>query len=429
MSKSFLQDHKGQLYTIEAVLAAGIMLCAVFFISASTPATVTPGQDFAKVQLKKYGQDVLMLLSYNEKELAVGELEYTLYREHNPRPPGKWYHDKHITTSPEKQNEGLTTPDGNQNWTTQYLVMIGDNDDLYDGEEEILTSYFALQGATTLEWLWPKDNGTLYSLMPFTSGDKWKVEDYDSNSITFEEDSKKKAGEEDYTANMVWFEDDKGGVSNPVIVWVDKKPEDHDRVVTLDMENSQGELNETLQFAEIGQGQYVVVNTPSGSNEKFHVIGANGTEIKGLGFNKGVTVTKLATGKYKVTFDKPAKGGYSIHWGSGHSWQWSDPVFVLVGKPGVVAGEVLSPLEATIRGAFSLDELNDMLHSYIPENVEYNLYFYDSDGKIVNNEEGAMIITNGNPTTEAVTVNVPVFATIDGTNYATYEAKLVLWYK
>ncbi|MDI6889289.1 MAG: hypothetical protein QMC78_06380, partial [Methanocellales archaeon] len=116
MNKSFLQDHEGQLYTIEAVLAAGILLCAVFFISASTPATVTPGQDFAKVQLKKYGQDVLMLLSYNEAELAVGELEYTLYREWNGRIAGtdstvehKWYHDHYITASPEKQNEGLTT--------------------------------------------------------------------------------------------------------------------------------------------------------------------------------------------------------------------------------------------------------------------------------------------------------------------------------
>ncbi|MDI6888630.1 MAG: hypothetical protein QMC78_02890, partial [Methanocellales archaeon] len=202
-------------------------------------------------------------------------------------------------------------------------------------------------------------------------------------------------------------------------------------VVTLNVNESQGELNETLQFAEIGQGQYVVVDiSEKRPSEWFHVIGANGTEIKGEGYDKGVTVTKLPERKYKVTFDKPAKGGYSIHWGPGYSYQWSDPVFVLVGKPGVVAGEVLSPLEAVVGGALSLTDLNDMLHSYIPENVEFNLYFYDSTGEIAYTYEGEKLtIINGNPTTEAVTVNVPVFATIDGTNYETYEAKLVLWYK
>jgi len=406
------------------------MLSAVFFISASTPATVTPGQDFAKVQLKKYGQDVLMLLSYNEKELAVGELEYILYREHNPRPPGKWYHDKHITTSPEKQNEGLTTYYGNQNWTTQYLVMIGDNDDLYDGEEEILTSYFALQGATTLEWLWPKDHGALYLFNPFGTERYW-VTNFNFNSLTFEHDAEK---EKDYTVNMVWFEDDKGEVSNPSIVWVDKKPENHDKVVTLNVDESQGELNETLQSAEIGQGQYVVVDVDKSElhGGQIYVIGANGTALKGETTEKGVTVEELEKKeKYKITFEQPAKGGYSIHWGNGWgSDQRSDPVFVLVGKPGVVAGEVLSPLDATIRGALFLDELNDMLHSYIPENVEYNLYFYDSTGEIAYTYKGEKLtIINGNPTAEAVTVNVPVFSTTDGANYATYEAKLVLWYK
>ncbi|MDI6858964.1 MAG: hypothetical protein QMC85_00555 [Methanocellales archaeon] len=434
MGKDFLQNHEAQMYAIEAVLVAEMMIAALFFVVASIPPDVTPAQDFAKVQLKRYGQDVLMLFSYKGTKIAVGLLEYTLYREWNDRISGdtstlehKWYHDHYITASPEKQNEGLTTYYGNQNWTTQYLVMIGDNYDLYDGEGEILTSYFALQGATTLEWLWPEDNGTLYNLMPFTSGRRWKVEEYNSNSITFEEDSKK---EGDYTANMVWFEDDKGGVSNPVIVWVDKRVEDHDRVVTLNVNESQGELNETLQFAEIGQGQYVVVNTPSGPDERFHVIGASGTEIKGVGSDKGVAVTKLATRKYKVTFDKPAKGGYSIHWGPGYSYRWSDPVFVLVGKPGLAVGELISPLEAVFfDSGFNLTALNDRLHSYLPENVEYNLYFLNGNGTIAHSYEGEMKIINGNPTPGAVVVSIPVFATADGSTYDTYTVKLVLWYK
>ncbi|MBU2618044.1 MAG: hypothetical protein KKI07_05160 [Euryarchaeota archaeon] len=438
MRTGLFADKEAQMYTIEAVLAAGMIIAALFFVVASVPPDVTPAQDFAKVQLKRYGQDVLVLFSRKDTKIAGGLLEYTLYREWSDRAGGedstsenKWYHDN-FTDSPEKQNMGLVTLDGNQNWTTQYLVMIGDNDSLYDGISEERTSYFALQDATTMEWLWPINNGTLYNLMPFTSGDNWKLDSYNSNSLTFEEEAKKR----DYTVNMVWFEDDKGGVSSPVIVWVDKKLEDHDRVVTLNMSESEGQLNETLQFAEIGQGQYVVVDVDAKGGGHLYVVGSSETELRARygdeGPIKGVAIHTIEKDeKYQVTFDKPAKGGYLICWGTGWgSWQWSDPVFVLVGKPGLAVGEFISPLEAVFRDlGFNLTALNDRLHSYIPENVEYNLYFLNSDGTIAHSYEGEMKIVNGNPTPGAVVVTIPVFATTDGSTYDTYAVKLVLWYK
>ncbi len=402
MSKSFLQDHKGQLYTIEAVLAAGLMLSAVFFISASTPATVTPGQDFAKVQLKKYGQDVLMLLSYNEKELAVGELEYTLYREHDP---DTWGHDEDVSNI-------TTLPDGD--WTASYLYID------YDVAGENRTVRFKLHDPERDDpWRNPSEiDGALYAVSYASPGSRFMILS-DNDFLTFPHEGRMLV----HTINMAWFKDAEEGVSTPVLVWVDIEPENRDDVLEIVRPELEGE-NELLQYVIIGQGSYVNIRKDPafkpGGNWRI-----NGEGIRDI---DGIQMQELGDDEFRFTFDE--KGGYAITWGPGASFaQHSDPVFVCVGKPGIKESTEISPLEAAIRGGLSLDKLNETLHSYIPENVEFNLYFYNSTGEIIHINGGEMKITNGNPTTEAVTVNVPVFATIDGTNYATYEAKLVLWYK
>ena len=66
MNKDFFTDKEAQMYAIEAVLAAGMMIAALFFVVASVPPDITPAQDFAKVQLKEYGRDALSMIGVEE---------------------------------------------------------------------------------------------------------------------------------------------------------------------------------------------------------------------------------------------------------------------------------------------------------------------------------------------------------------------------
>ncbi|MCD5409842.1 MAG: hypothetical protein LRZ87_03685, partial [Methanocellales archaeon] len=120
----------------------------------------------------------------------------------------------------------------------------------------------------------------------------------------------------------------------------------------------------------------------------------------------------------------PAKGGHTISFGPGWALgKHTDPVFVCVGRPGLAPGAELSPFEAALRGIINLTELNHLLRSYIPENVEYNLAFSNSTGEIAH-----MNIINGIPAPGAVTVTMPVFATVGGVSEV-YMARLILWYR
>jgi hypothetical protein len=181
-----------------------------------------------------------------------------------------------------------------------------------------------------------------------------------------------------------------------------------------------------LQYKETGQGGFIDIwKDPDAKGNNWRV---NGEKI---GDTAGVTKMDLGNDKFRFTFNVPAKGAYAITWGEGASFaKHTHPIFVLVGPPGLVTGIIANPLEAVFREdlGYGLANLNDELHSYIPENVEFNLYFYDSSGALAVSYEGEMKIVNGNPTAEAVTVSVPAFAS-DGSAYNMYTAELVLWYK
>ncbi len=398
----FIQDNKGQLYTIEAVLAAGLLLGAVFFISASTPATVTPGQDFAKVQLKKYGQDVLMLFSYEDTNVAGGILDYTLYREWDDV---KWEHDE----------GGESVEQGGAYWTTSYLHID------YDDDSEGLTVRFKLYDEKSGVWRDPSTvSGELKAVCYACEKSRFIISSA-TDSLEFEHEGRML----DYTISMAWYDDGAGGLSSCVLVWTDIKPEDRDDLLEIVAPALEGE-EVLLQYKETGQGGFIDIwKDPDAKGNNWRV---NGEKIGDIA---GITKTDLGDDKFRFTFDDPAKGAYAITWGEGAAFaKHTHPVFVLVGPPGLVIGAIANPLEAVFREdlGYTLADLNDDLHSYIPKNIEFNLYFYDSEGALATSYEGEMKIENGNPTAEAVTVSLPVFAS-DGTTYDVYTAELVLWYK
>ncbi len=59
---------KGQIYIFEAVLAVIIVIGAVFFMVESTPSPGTYIGDFSSLQLKKYADDILEILSFEDPQ-------------------------------------------------------------------------------------------------------------------------------------------------------------------------------------------------------------------------------------------------------------------------------------------------------------------------------------------------------------------------
>jgi hypothetical protein len=54
---------KGQIYILEAIMTTFIVLGAVFFMLKSTPSPGTHVKEFSTLQLKKYADDILEILS------------------------------------------------------------------------------------------------------------------------------------------------------------------------------------------------------------------------------------------------------------------------------------------------------------------------------------------------------------------------------
>ncbi len=410
---SIRRDDAGQMYTIEAVLAVSMMIAALYIVMATTPVDITPRQDFAEVQLKHYGRDVLTLLSYRDADIVVGLLEYRLYREHSPRPPpGKWAHDVNVTD--------IRTADG-KNWTTRYLYIN------HDRAGENLTTRFKLWDTRDNRWKNPADIiGGRLSVVEYFGVDGGAVRDSPNNIFTF----RHRVGITNYTINMVWFEDGRGGVSTPVLVWVDKKPEGRDGSFNITKPKLTGE-QELLQYVVIGRGGTIETMLRERVRpDRWDELDIRGRDIytreniprHGEIIRTGAFVMKLiGNNTLELKFHDTARGGYAI-WAidsDPHREVHSHPIFVCVGRPGLAPGAELSPLEAALRGFINLTKLNNILRSYIPENVEYNLHFSNSTGEIVQ-----MRIINGIPAPGAITVTVPVFVTAE-----VYMARLVLWYK
>ncbi|OKY77535.1 MAG: putative pilin/flagellin, partial [Candidatus Methanohalarchaeum thermophilum] len=239
---------------------------------------------------------------------------------------------------------------------------------------------------------------------------------------------------------LTWFEGNEGGVSTAVLIYKDMVPGDHDGKVTINekLSDPNSKINTYLQFARLEINQNIVVDINKTSGGELHIVGANNTEIKTKNndtYSKGVDVDVLdKKDRYNITFEKPARGGYSIQWGPGDSWQWSDPVFVQVGQPKEFR-ESFSYLDRLAMGKLSLEGYNEILNSTLPENVGYNFYLMDSDGDLVVNADGEVLeVWSGVPSSDAVSSERVIVASnstkeSEVKDYEVYRARLVLWYR
>ncbi|MDI6888958.1 MAG: hypothetical protein QMC78_04625 [Methanocellales archaeon] len=74
-----LSDNKAQMHTLEAIIAAILMVGAVTFVTMTAPMGIQPAQRYSEVQLKLYGRDALNVLSA-EGELQINESDGNLRR-------------------------------------------------------------------------------------------------------------------------------------------------------------------------------------------------------------------------------------------------------------------------------------------------------------------------------------------------------------
>lgn len=72
-----LSDNKAQMHTLEAIIAAILMIGAVTFVTMTAPMGMQPAQQYSEAQLKIYGRDALNVLSA-EDELQISELDGNL---------------------------------------------------------------------------------------------------------------------------------------------------------------------------------------------------------------------------------------------------------------------------------------------------------------------------------------------------------------
>lgn len=431
-------NEKGAALTMESIIAALVLIGAISFLVVSFPTQFNQHNQRSRIQLKEYGKNFIH--SSAHKALESGEIIYNLYRDYSPRenqdsggePGNKWNYD-------DVSSENITTIDykGTEyDWTKNYLVIDYEDEIWPDGYSENLTVNYLAKNIPASNFLYPKDNGTLYQLLPFGSDGRPHIYSYESkNSITVNENGKEDSTTgRNYSVSMIWFESGPR-TSNPSIVWTDKKPQNHDEKVVFDENESQGTVNKTIHFAHIVQGQYVIVNKQE-KRGQLQVFGYNDTTIKGEGSEKGVTIEDIGKpgGEYKVIFESPAKGGYAIQqgtgWGAGSR---SDPIFVMVGKPKLGEGKRLigeySYLEALAFGDISLDRFRAILNSTIPDNVGYNFYVYDSNGSILKSRTGEkLMIINGSPPSGSVSVEGVIFLPTGVNEYKTCSVRIVLWY-
>ena len=412
------RDDVGQMHTIEAVLAVGMMIAALYITMTFTPVDVTPRQDFAEVQLKNYGRDVLTLLSHPYPGIAGGHLEYELYREHNLT---KWRHDVGTNVTPKQRDIKAANMSHGLNWTDEFL-HIG-----HDVRNETLTVRFLLFDRTDGRWKDPsKTPGRLeIRTVPAPSG--LVVSNSTTDNFTFRHDT---GGGRNYTLNIIWFQHG-ANVSKPILVWVDMHPVNYNaRMAILGLRGEDKLWNST----EMGQGGSITVWKDPGVKGNRWAL-----NDKGITDTPGVSVTDLGNNEFRFTFNEPAKGGYALYWITGTAFPTihAGPVYVTVGEPGIEVmpgvGLALSPLEASVGPGgvgYLFSEVEKILRAYLPENVGWNLYVLDANGTVAYNwERRRMEIVNGIPAPGAVMVDRPVFSTVDGSTYDVYMAKLVLWYK
>lgn len=433
-------DNDGAILTIEALIAAILLITAISFLFLSSiPSQYNQYDQYSEIQLREYGKTILF--STTHKVLKRGDIDYQLNREYSPRPlntsltaENKWnfdsIHSDNITTI--KYN--------NQNWTDSHLTIDYEDKIWEDNpDNESLNIQYLTKHYPTDKFIYPKDNGKLHLMKPFPLETKNYTHIFNNtNTITVNEEGKEIEGDGyEYSVSLIWYESRDGGVSNPSVVWVDKKPEDHDEVLTFDINASDGEINKTWKLAEIIRGEQVIVtkNSEKVSGGQFYIIGSNGTKIgptKGKEFPEhGINVEKLENDKYRFTFTKPAKGAYSIHWGNG--WgsdkRW-DPLFVMVGKPNLV-GEV-SYIQALAFADISLDEFKNILKSHVPDNVGFNFYVYSKNGSIYKNRLGQpLMIYNGVPLDNSVSIERQVFLKneVNEGKFDDCTVRMELWYR
>jgi len=73
----FRSDNKAQMHTLEAIIAAILMIGAVMFINVTAPMGMQSAQQYSEAQLKMYGRDALNVLSA-EGKLQIDNLDNNL---------------------------------------------------------------------------------------------------------------------------------------------------------------------------------------------------------------------------------------------------------------------------------------------------------------------------------------------------------------
>jgi len=434
------RDTSAQLITLEALLAALILISAAFFLTNFVqPETMSQGEELSRTQLSRYGQDVMTMVTTKSISPRAG-FKVAFYREWNSTEDDgvKWNWDENGTTDGDTYtgttvDESTSVYDGvGEEWTQDHLVI-----NHSAGENE--TVWFAAQkrggslGNTSRI-------GKIYLLNPYKSSDRVTVYP-DSNSLDFPVPDRQ---DDDYGTYMAWFESDSGEVSNPIYFWLNATPENHSGYVQFNVSNTEGELDDYWNSASISRRQKVVVDVDSDKiRAGFHVVGPDvdlSTRNKEKTSSNGaVTITPLDTSgdtwRYEVYFEKPAVGGYALTIGPQGSDKWEDPVFVTVGQQATV-GRQLSPVDNLLNPAnpdYFSGDFEPFLERTMPRNVEYRFGVYslrEGGGEAVayNSEGEKLVVGENNTPIDPVVVNRFIAAS-NGSKMDAFNARLELWYR
>jgi len=402
-----IQDEKGGIITLEALVASIILITVVIFALHMVP---NPGveEKYSDTQLEIYGRDILRT-SFSQT-IEEDEIKFSLYREYRD---DKWGYDENISDDSE-----IIDYDG-KSWTKSNLLI--------DSNNESLEVSFVIYDKEENDYFYP-ENGVNALIYP-EPGDSKVIQSEDNNLIF---DPPEEYDKEYYSA-MVWFEGDQNGISNPIIVYIDREPEDHDEIVEINGEISEGEINLQEQIAHVNYGESIIVEvSEDAGGGQLHLVGADDTNITTKDedkYEKGVEIEVLEEDdRYEITFDSPAGGGYSVHWGPGQSHQWSDPVYINVETP-IRYWETYNYLDVLLEGRMEKDYFDTLITDTIPPNLNYNLYVYDTDGEILEGVDGEEIKIENDPyPSDAVEVKKLGIVEYEG-EIRLYEARIVLWYK
>lgn len=430
------RNDDAQMLTIEATIAALILIAAALFLTQFVPTdTVDQGNDLSRVQLQRYGQDIMTMITTKNIVPEIG-YKLRLYREWNSTEDDdvKWEWDENATDGNGTEVD-VTDPvyeSVDERWTDDHLV-------LNHSESENETVWFVLKprGASLRK---PTVSGTLKRITPFLSGAD-KVESVSANRWEF---NTSLYGGRSYGSTMVWLETDAEEVTNPVVIWQDATPDNHDREVRInETATTGGEIVTYWQFVQFDQHNSIFVDVEGDNDNQFHVVGPGlgKSGISGDGTSQaGVTIThhggiNASHDLFEVTFEDPSLGGYAISYGTGKSHQWSDPVFIIVGKSATIKRQIspfdniLQPLELN----YFEREFVPFMEDVTPRNMDYKFVVYrpkEGGGEqVVYNSEGDRLTINENRTPVDPIVINRYIASSNGTQTDVYNARLFLWYK